>query len=275
MVGFSFSKYQGSGNDFILIDDRLEMFPAQDHTFVAHLCDRHFGVGADGLILLSHSRKADIRMRIFNSDGKEAQMCGNGLRCLVRFAQQLGVVSAACVVETAHALYECSLENELIRINMGSPRQLSWNATVPLGGGSVIAHVVHTGVPHAVVLVDDVSRVDVEQEGREIRFHPLFQPEGVNATFVSLDDRGRVHFRTYERGVEGETLSCGTGAVAAAFVAIKCLGVKNRLEVFPRSQERMEIRMLEGTMEMAGEARSVFKGFWTEKTPQVVGSHSV
>lgn len=198
-VRFPFSKYHGSGNDFILVDDS---FFNCEKEFIVSICSRRVGIGADGIVFLRKSSKADYGMQIFNSDGSEAEFCGNGLLCLLNFIK----AKEEYLVETLSGDVRCGSigdrfffhkKPELIERLSLSGRECFW---------------IDSGVPHLVCLVDDVSKVNVEKEGRFFRFHHHFQPRGVNVDFV--DKEGNT--RTYERGVEGETLSCGSGAIAAA-----------------------------------------------------------
>jgi diaminopimelate epimerase len=206
-----FVKYQGTGNDFILIDNRSAgLRPSKEA--IARICDRHFGVGADGLMLLEHSTEADFRMVYFNSDGGESTMCGNGGRCITAFAAKLGLAKDGIVtfvaVDGIHRAQH--LEDGRVSLQMGSVKGIERG-----DGYSVL----DTGSPHFVQWVEDVMQRDVHREGRAIRHWEEFEPKGINVNFAQLiGDRG-LSVRTYERGVEGETLSCGTGVTAAAIAA--------------------------------------------------------
>lgn len=259
----SFLKYQGSGNDFILIDDRSGFFPIEDQEAIRFLCSRHFGIGADGLILLQSSSLAHFRMRIFNADGLEADLCGNGLRCLVLYLKDLGFKEDSFQIETQNSIVSCSIQGETIRVELPPPQVLQWGLRI---GEETFyeVFVVNTGVPHAVVFVEDLQEYPVELIGKWIRSHSYFSPEGVNVNFVKLATDGTLHIRTYERGVEAETLSCGTGAAAAALVVCQKEKIPSFVRVMTRSGECLEFSITELSegkkIEMQGKASFVFEG---------------
>ena len=210
----------GSGNDFILIDNRreiLEVGPLPD--FVRRVCARKVSVGADGLILIEPSQRVNFRWRFFNADGSEAEMCGNGGRCAARFAVLKGIAPERLSFETLAGVIEAEVEGRRVKLQMVRPTGMELNLRVRIDKQEHRLHFINSGVPHAMEIVEDVSRVAVVDLGRKIRFHPRFQPAGTNANFVQLIDRGHLKVRTYERGVEDETLACGTGAVASALIA--------------------------------------------------------
>jgi diaminopimelate epimerase len=196
-------------------------FPAADTAFIARLCDRRRGIGSEGLLLIQPSATADFRMRFFNPDGSEADLCGNGARCIARLAHELGAAPADMRIETAAGPVRAEILAALVRLHLPPPKDwrpelsIAWkNSTNPL-------HFVNSGVPHAVAVVDGPPAVDVPALGAFIRRHPLFAPAGTNADFIQIDGPDSLAIRTYERGVEAETLACGTGIVAAALVAEK------------------------------------------------------
>ena len=206
-----FGKYEGAGNDFVIIDNRERVFEPRP-ALVAALCDRRFGIGADGLMLLEEECGADFRMRYFNSDGPEATMCGNGGRCMALFARHAGVVGermAFAAVDGLHRAEVLACGDDAGRIALGM--------TEPHGFAEAEeGYFVDTGSPHYVRFVEDVERVDVRGEGRRVRNLPAFAGTGgVNVNFVEVAGEGTLKVRTYERGVEDETLACGTGSVAA------------------------------------------------------------
>lgn len=215
-----FSKYHGAGNDFVLIDDRN----GDNHLSakqIALICDRRVGVGADGLMLLQSSAKADFRMLYYNSDGHTASMCGNGGRCITAFARRLGIIGD----ETR---FEAGDDMHFARIihwdGLSGVVKLDMNIVEP-PQPRLDGFFANTGVPHYVQQVADIADYDVFTNGRALRNHPAFAPDGANVDFIGTDSEGRLFVRTYERGVEGETLSCGTGVTAAALVwAIMCGG---------------------------------------------------
>ncbi len=252
----SFAKYHGAGNDFILIDDRALSFPIEKPDLIAALCQRCFGIGADGLILLQPSSKADYRMRIFNQDGSEAAMCGNGIRCLVDFAQPL---APACTVETGHGVLNCQIKDGQIGVHLGAPLALN-SHSLSLEGQNWDIHVLNTGVPHGVIFVDDVHIIDVMRLAPQIRFHPLFFPEGINVNFASVSREGTIAVRSYERGVEGETLSCGTGSAAVGWMAAKLFDLPAPIQIHNRDKTHsLEVHIDKG-LELWGTATKVFEG---------------
>ena len=251
---FPFSKYHGAGNDFILIDDRIPFFPAADCERIRKLCDRRLGIGADGLILLQSSQKADFRMRLFNADGGEPGMSGNGIRCLVSFIHSLGIERDLYRIETGQAVRVCQILDGKVAVSMGPVHVLHRGLKLALQHEVVSMEVLHTGVPHAVVFVDDLDAVDVASKGKEIRHHPHFQPEGVNVNFAMRGAEGHLRMRTYERGVEAETLACGTGAVAVAS-ATNAPGY-----ILPASGEMLEVRIDGENTQLIGPAQLVFTG---------------
>lgn len=262
---FSFSKYSGCGNDFVLIDDREKTFPFVDPKFVANVCHRRFGVGADGVILLQTSDKADYRMRIFNADGSEAEMCGNGIRCLMKFIQEIGIPQSTCSIETLCRIHTVTIDRDIVKVEMGNPTHLTWDLELSCGEKSITLHSMDTGVPHAVEFVQDIQQIDLDQQGYLVRHHPLFSPKGTNYNAVQLLQNGMISIRTFERGVEGETLACGTGATAAALAAAKRHQLASPIEVKTRSGGILTIffEWEKGHPKhiwMAGPAQKIYKG---------------
>ncbi len=205
-----FYKYQGTGNDFVLIDDRNETFPSSNQALIEHLCHRRFGIGADGLILLQNDPDYDFRMVYFNADGAEGSMCGNGGRCIVRFAHDLGLFDSETrfrAVDGEHTAVVCE---EDIFLKMGAVSGIEDREGLTF---------LNTGSPHVVRFVDDLESLDVVVEGRTIRYSSTLQPNGTNVNYAQVLDDNTVFVRTYERGVEDETYSCGTGVTAVALVA--------------------------------------------------------
>lgn len=200
-----FFKYQGTGNDFVMIDDRDQKFPLDDKALINRLCDRRFGIGADGLILLQEAVGYDFRMVYFNADGSESTMCGNGGRCIVQFAFDLNVINENCSFIAIDGPHKGRVEGGLVRIQMTDVNSVKNDGT---------AYVLDTGSPHYVRLVRDVSHVDVKEAGKKIRYNETYAQEGININFVEVAD-DVIKVATYERGVEDETYSCGTGVVAS------------------------------------------------------------
>jgi len=214
-----FVKMSGTGNDFIIIDHRKPaIHPEAMAEFAALVCRRKFSVGADGLFLIEDSQTADFRWRFFNADGSVAEMCGNGARCAARFAYMHGIAPARMRFETLAGTIEAAVTDSNVSVKMTSPKNLRLHRTIEVEGKKVSLHSVDTGVPHAVIFVDDINQVDVCSLGSRIRHHEAFMPAGTNVNFVGRLKNG-FKARTYERGVEDETLACGTGATAAALMA--------------------------------------------------------
>lgn len=261
----NFSKYQGTGNDFVLIDDRTypgrthpgreRAFPIADQALVERLCHRRFGIGADGLILLQDDPDYDFRMVYFNADGAEGSMCGNGGRCIVRFAHDLGLFDSETrfrAVDGEHIAVVC--EDEIF---------LKMSDVTGVGDRSGLTFL-NTGSPHVVQFVDDLESVDVVAEGRAIRYSEAFQ-NGTNVNFAQIIDDNTLFVRTYERGVEDETYSCGTGVTAVALVAhrqrnmpdpvfIQTIGGNLRVSFNPHPDGRFD------SIYLIGPARRVFTG---------------
>ncbi len=215
MSGLRFVKMVASGNDFVVMDSRGRL--GKGYAKQAQiLCERRTGIGADGLLILEDSKKADLRMRIFNADGSEAEMCGNGLGCTALYAckNQKGLR-----IETEAGIYEASVTaKDRVKIKMEEPKDLKLDVQIKVNARSLKVNYVDTGVPHVVIFVQGLDGIDVEHIGRDIRYHNRFKPRGTNVDFVEIIDDKKIKMRTYERGVEGETLACGTGAVASAVI---------------------------------------------------------
>lgn len=234
-----FEKYHGAGNDFILIDDRIEVFPANARTLIQRLCDRRLGIGADGLLLLQSSQSADYKMRIFNADGNEAAMCGNGIRCLTHYLVQHHIASPPFRFETQKGFAASRMQDNWIAVDFGVPQYLGEEA-LHIDQSQWNCYLMDTGVPHVVIFVPDVASIDVAAIGRAIRYAPSFLPQGVNVNFAQINSDGTVRVRTYERGVEGETLSCGTGLAATACAAARWRSCAFPLSLHTQSQESVQ-----------------------------------
>ena len=219
MHSIPFAKMHASGNDFIIIDNRLGQVSGDVATFVRKVCRRNFSVGADGLILIEGSNVADFRWRFFNLDGNEVEMCGNGSRCAAMFAFIKGIASRNLSFETLAGVIRAEIKDDVVKVQLTKPFGYRPEVDIPIDGVSRRASFINTGVPHVVYLVDDIEAVDVMGVGSKTRYHDMFKPAGTNANFVKVADRDHMLIRTYERGVEGETLACGTGVTAAALVA--------------------------------------------------------
>ena len=227
-----FTKLHGNGNDFIVIDEYNGLVVPDNSKpgFAEKYCSRRFGIGADGVIFLSGSETSDIKMRLFQPDRSEAEMCGNGIRCLVKYAMDAGYISSGnAMVETMAGILPVEVKSQdnkvLVKVNMGKPLFDGKDIPMRVKGEfidkeleNMQVSVVNTGVPHAVIFVDDLESIDIDRLARPIRYHFVF-PKGTNVNFVNVTPDGILNMRTYERGIEGETLSCGTGSVAAAVIA--------------------------------------------------------
>ncbi len=217
----TFAKMSGTGNDFIVIDHRRSLVPEDDQPdFVSRVCRRMFSVGADGVIFLESSDNADFRWRFYNADGSVAEMCGNGARCAARFAHARGIAEKKMAFETLAGIIEAEvLDNDEVSLLMTTPVDIRKGLEVKFGGTEHAVSFMNSGVPHAVIFMDEDAEIPVKVWGQEVRFHDVFQPAGTNVNFVQPLADGGIRVRTYERGVEDETMACGTGAVAAAIFA--------------------------------------------------------
>lgn len=215
-----FTKMSGTGNDFILIDHRTPFLSRDEMPgFAKAVCERRVSVGADGLILIEKSESADFRWQFLNGDGSWAEMCGNGARCAARFAFALGIAPARMRFETVAGIIEAEVTGQSVKLKMTAPNSLRLHEKIMVNGEEQVVHSLNTGVPHAVLFMEDIQQAPVLEWGRLIRFHEHFQPAGTNVNFVQKQGGNGLIVRTYERGVEGETLACGTGAVSAGIIA--------------------------------------------------------
>lgn len=217
MKELAFTKMSGAGNDFVVFDNRLGAVAGDLNAFSARVADRKRGVGADGVLLLEKSPRKHFRMRYFNADGSEADMCGNGGRCIARFAALMGAAPSKMQFENLAGDFEAAvLEDGRVELLMTKPHSMKLDLDLPVDGTVHRGHFLNTGVPHLVVPVADAAAVDVAGLGPKLRHHAAFAPKGTNVNFVQVLGPDSLLVRTYERGVEGETLACGTGSVAAA-----------------------------------------------------------
>jgi len=236
-----FTKMNGAGNDFVLLDNRagdLSLTREQ----IARVCDRHRGVGADGVLLLERAANgADFRMRYYNADGGEAEMCGNGARCFARFANRTAGPLQKLSFETPAGVIGAELNDELVTLQMGPPNDMRLGLEVPVEGEKIRAGYVDSGVPHVVVPVAKIEEVDVCSLGSALRHHPMFAPRGANANFSEQRGPRRIAIRTYERGVEDETLACGTGVVASAILFAANENVAGPIAVLVRGGDTLQV----------------------------------
>jgi len=267
-----FTKLHGNGNDFILIDEYSGTVVADNKkaNFAEKYCNRRFGIGGDGVLFISKSGSADVKMKLFQPDRSEAEMCGNGIRCLVKYALEAGYLSpGTTTVETVAGILPVDVKGHgdemLVKVNMGIP--LFDRKDIPAkGDGEFInemikgmqVSVINTGVPHAVIFVDNLKDVDIDTMAPPIRYNNIF-PKGTNVNFVNVADERHINIRTYERGVEGETLSCGTGSVASAVIAHH-LGLTGSEVTVNTLGGILNITLEAGYAFMEGTAKTVFNG---------------
>src|SRR5688500_2097920 len=261
-----FTKMSGAGNDFVLIDNRERKIKLSTEQ-VVRICHRQRGVGADGLFLLvpNTTGKADWAWEFYNSDGSTADMCGNGARCFARFIQKKAGTNGQATFETGAGVITAAFHGERVTVNLTAPKDLQLAQKVVTKDGPLTVHSINTGVPHAVIFVPDADKAMVQQLGSEIRYHPQFAPKGTNVNFVQVLDKNFIRVRTYERGVEGETLACGTGVTASALVAAKLHGFSSPVSVKVQGGDLLEVSFRENggqfaDVHLAGPADFVFDG---------------
>jgi diaminopimelate epimerase len=237
-----FVKMSGSGNDFILIDHRKPIIEKDRmKEFAQKVCHRRVSVGADGLIFIEPSQKADFSWCFFNADGSEPEMCGNGGRCAARFACLKGIAGPSLTFETVAGILTAHVDGIRVKLEMTRPTVPKLDEDLLVEGKHYAVSNINTGVPHAVVFVKDIEDVDVIKIGKPLRYHVRFQPAGTNANFVHVEDESHLSVRTYERGVEDETLACGTGVVASALVAAFKGWVRSPVSVKTRGGEILTV----------------------------------
>ena len=268
-----FTKMSGSGNDFIVIDHR-KPFLDRDRlaSFAKAVCQRKFSVGADGLILIETSSEADFAWTFLNADGSMAEMCGNGARCAARFAFLNKIAPAKMHFQTMAGIIEAEIVDHSVKLKMTAPKDLELGKTLAVDGDNMEIHSLNTGVPHAVIFTDDARTVPVVGWGRTIRRHQHFQPAGTNANFVQVLGENELHVRTYERGVEDETMACGTGAVASAIIGALTNRVKPPVKVVTSGGEPLVIHFTAPTGDqpvtevyLEGAARIIYQGQLNEE----------
>jgi diaminopimelate epimerase len=266
-----FFKMSGSGNDFILIDNRNQSLNVGNITdFVKTVCERKVSVGADGLIIIENSDRVDFRWRFFNADGSEVEMCGNGGRCAARFATLKGIAKDNLSFETQAGIIDAEVRGDVVKLRLTDPHLMRINFSIPIDERPMEISFINTGVPHVVHFADNLDLFDVFAVGRKIRYHSEFQPAGTNANFVETKDRQKIRVRTYERGVEDETLACGTGAVASVLISSAKGLVESPVEVQVQSGELLKIYFSKTDngfrdIYLEGKAKVVYEGrIWDE-----------
>lgn len=260
-----FWKMHGASNDFILVDDREQKFPCDDASWLSRIMSRRTGVGSEGVLLIQPSQSADFRMRFFNPDGGEVDMCGNGARCIARLAHEIGAAPQQMSIETPAGIVRAEARGHLVQLFMTEPKDWRFGRSLAVGGRTLEYDFVNSGVPHAVVRVDDLAATDVHELGRAIRHHADFAPKGTNANFIQITGPDALRVRTYERGVEAETLACGTGMVACGLIAGKRGLVKAPVKVACASGDVLEVNFTataDGAKDVTllGPAVHVFRG---------------
>lgn len=261
-----FIKMNGAGNDFILLDNRMGDFVLTPRQ-IARLCDRHRGIGADGLIALVPcvSGRADWAWLFYNSDGSAGEMCGNGARCFARFVRKTLGLTRDFTFETGAGIITASFQGERVTVNLTRPKDLRLNQSLELASGPAMLHSLDTGVPHAVLYVPDADRAMVQTLGPEIRRHPHFGPRGTNVNFVQILGPNSIRVRTFERGVEGETLACGTGVSASAMISARLHPFTSPVKVQVQGGDTLEVSFRDtgagfDDVRLTGPADFVFAG---------------
>ncbi|MCM8781104.1 MAG: diaminopimelate epimerase [Candidatus Omnitrophica bacterium] len=267
MRRIDFVKTVASGNDFVLIRHSSVLSKINPQSLAKILCNRKFGIGADGLLLLGDSKKADVRMRIFNPDGSEAQMCGNGARCVAFYLAHRTKGKGKFSMETKAGIIKSEVFKDNVKIKLTLPVDIRLKQPLKIAGRILKINFIDTGVPHTVVFVEGLDKIDVLGLGRFIRYHRRFSPQGTNVDFVEPLDNSVISIRTYERGVEDETLACGTGAVASAliFAVSWPRSSSSKIEVLTKSNEKLKVYFKRDKdrfedVWLEGKARIVFEG---------------
>lgn len=276
MKKIKFTKMVASGNDFVVVEN--------NGLSAKLLCDRKFGIGADGLLVLGKSKSADIKMRIFNADGSEAEMCGNGARCAAYYLSQnvslrapkgrsnpgFEIASSAgglamtvkFKIETKAGIIKAEVNKDIVRIKLTEPKDLNLDIPIKVNGRILRVNFINTGVPHTVIFVSGIDKIDVDSIGRAVRYHKRFSPAGTNVNFVEALGKNAIRIRTYERGVEGETLACGTGSTAAALIFALIIGVDGLIKVTTQSKEVLRVYF--------NKKKNKFKDLWLEGRAKIV-----
>ncbi len=263
-----FMKLSGAGNDFVIINNLNHIIDSTNSeflSFVTKICQRRMSVGADGVLLVEPTEDADFRMRYFNADGGEAETCGNGARCISKFAFLNGIVPKQMRFLTNAGIYEAEIVGDNVKVRMSDPTDLRINVPLQLEDGVHKVGFANSGVPHVVFLVDDLKSTDVFDLGQQTRYHNDFKPAGTNANFITVHSEELIEIRTYERGVENETLACGTGSIASAIVSATLGKVESPVSVKTASGVVLKIHFdLEENeaknVYLEGDARVIFAG---------------
>jgi len=258
-----FMKMVAAGNDFVVVNAaNLPAVPLK--RLAEKICQRKYGIGADGLLLCEESRSADAKMRIFNPDGSEAEMCGNGARCFSLYVNLKQKRKTRLKIETKAGMVSAEVRGETVKIKLTDPKAMRLDTLIPINNRKLRVNFINTGVPHAVIFVEGLDGIDVAGLGRQIRYHKYFAPAGTNVNFVEVVSRNSARIRTYERGVENETLACGTGSSAAALITAVKLGLvgKNMVKVITAGGETLKVYF--------EKTRTGFNDVWLEGEVKIV-----
>ena len=269
-----FMKFSGAGNDFVIINNLENLVDSTDTNFVKKVCERRMSVGADGVLLVEKADgigtgSVDFRMRYFNADGGEVETCGNGARCISRFAYLNGIVTEKMRFLTNAGIYESEIVGDNVKVRMSQPTDIRLNVPLQLKDGVHTVGFANSGVPHVVFFVEDLDGTDVFDMGQQTRYHADFRPAGTNANFIRIQSSERLEIRTYERGVEDETLACGTGSIASAIVSAALGKVTSPVSVKTASGVVLKIHfdMSDGepkNVYLEGDARVIYAGELTQ-----------
>ena len=237
-----FTKMVASGNDFVVIGPAFSSGLLAPGSLAKMICDRKYGVGADGVLVLEKSRIADVKMRILNSDGSEAEMCGNGARCAALWVSSQSATSKSQLkIETKAGIIEVKISKSSVKIKLTDPRNIKLDIPIKVNKRNLRVNFIDTGVPHAIIFVEGIDEIHVVEIGRAVRNHKEFHPRGTNADFVEVLSKDKIEIRTYERGVEDETLACGTGSVAAAIIFALKTKQSDKIRVLTKSGETLMV----------------------------------
>ena len=269
MTKIPFMKLSGAGNDFVIIDNREDIVPYENTDFVEKVCQRRMSIGADGVLLVENATDADFRMRYFNADGGEVETCGNGARCISKFAYINDMVPERMRFETNAGIYESEIVKSNVKVRMSELTDIRLNFPLQLNDGIHTVCFANSGVPHVIFFTEDLAGTDVFDLGRQTRYHDDFKPAGTNANFIHIQNAQEIDIRTYERGVEDETLACGTGSIAAAVVSAILGKVVSPVALRTASGSTLTIHF---TLEngdakdvyLEGDARIIYAGELTE-----------
>lgn len=254
-MDFEISHYSGCGNDFFIVEDLAERFPHKASRLIAKICKKDPDSLVDGFIVVKPSSLGDFQMLFFNNDGSTAEMCGNGIRCLMRFLKdKCKLTKETAKIEVEGRLFSLKFVGEKIAVDMGKIRLLEPDITLVAQETPWAFDYIHSGVPHLVTFVEDIENLDVNFLGAQFRNHPYFHPEGANVNFVSVKEPNFAVIRTFERGVEGETLACGTGAVAAGFAMKRRSQIDSAITLQVRSNDLLTVNITSDSATMIGPA---------------------